>query len=447
MKTIPCLVLVSLCLAGHARADAPTGIHRNRAAFSNGVILLATQQFYVAERCFEQVTRSDPSSYHAWLNLGYARLMQYCDKLDTERLKDLAIGQVVCTAFYRRARSLQPSVRGIDRKLWFAAVGALNQALKLKRDSALARLNLGLAYLVHPDERDTERASEFLGEAIKEIAADRSLTAQERIPFHINLGVALMEGSNRKDGLKQFARARDLLATIKNEDRERTPIGLALRYNEALVLADGAATDKNQAVRLFEAYLRDCDPRSAWWTCAFDRYAELCKELKREAPSRKKLMNTNLSRFRTTLSLTLNDGKATIALGEQTQDVLDRLGKHTTLKVMGESLKRYRFEEFAIEVLATDRVIAIFLTSKQSPPVILRPRLSGAGKEVKVSVGMSRKRLLAQVPAARSAEGGDLLVEDADYLYRYYCPLSLAMRFDSDYPGGNITEIVIVQVD
>jgi tetratricopeptide (TPR) repeat protein len=413
------------------------------ATFDNGVVLLTAEQFLAAERCFKQVADFDPKCHEAWLNLGYARLMQYCDKLSAEDLKDLGIGQVVCGAFYRRAKSLEPPVRGKDARLWRAAEAALRTALTLKNDSALVRFNLGLAYLVHPEGKDSERASEFLGDAVKDIAGDRSLGTEDRIAFHINLGVALMDGSTRKDGLKQLAQARTLLDKVKGKTSDETPVGLALRYNEALVLAD-----KKEAAKRFESYLTDGDPLSAWWSLAYDQYVKLCQDLKQKPRTRKALEDRNNRRFRMLMSLNLDGGKTSVALAERTSDVLPRLGKHKTINVEGETLKRYRFEKYGIEILAGERVIAILLASKKAPPVTVRPASLGAGQGVEVRVGMTRKELHARIPATayRYQPMQNLHETGEDEVHHYFPWLGLGVQFDNDSEDGKITELVIVQV-
>ncbi len=69
------------------------------------------------------MTTDFPSCHEGWANLGYARLMLYCDGLTPEILAKKDIGQIVVGGFYRRAEGLV--ARGEDEKLWFDAVGAL----------------------------------------------------------------------------------------------------------------------------------------------------------------------------------------------------------------------------------------------------------------------------------------------------------------------------------
>src|SRR5207248_10198341 len=104
-----------------------------------------------------------------WVNLGHALLMQYCDGLETADLRQLDIGQVVACCFYARPQSLEVKIRGVNEPLWRKAVGALQQALKRNPDLVLARANLGLAYLVHPEGRDVKRAAQYFQEALAKL--------------------------------------------------------------------------------------------------------------------------------------------------------------------------------------------------------------------------------------------------------------------------------------
>ena len=63
-------------------------------AFEDGVYFLVWQQYNLAQRCFDQVTRDFPDSYDGWANLGYARLMQYCDALEPQDPGAVDVGQI-----------------------------------------------------------------------------------------------------------------------------------------------------------------------------------------------------------------------------------------------------------------------------------------------------------------------------------------------------------------
>ena len=106
-------------------------------AFQNGNIFLELEQYASAVQCFKAVTTEFPDCYEGWANLGYARLMLYCDGLDADDLRRIGIGQIVTGGFYSRPDSLESIVRGGGDKLWKDAEKALIRALSLKPDLML----------------------------------------------------------------------------------------------------------------------------------------------------------------------------------------------------------------------------------------------------------------------------------------------------------------------
>src|SRR5690606_10064725 len=144
-----------------------------------------------AARAFRQVTNEFPSAYEAWANLGFALLMRYADGLDTEDLRRFDIGQLVIPGFYRRPETLEAQVRGIDSQLWWDAVGALREAIRLRPDLTLAIAHLGIAHLIHPSgTRDVGNATRYLREAAALASKDPTISPLDRIAIEINAGVA-----------------------------------------------------------------------------------------------------------------------------------------------------------------------------------------------------------------------------------------------------------------
>ncbi len=421
------------------------------ATFDNGTALLAAEQFAAAERCFDSVAAADPACYEALVNLGYARLMQYCDKLSETDLKDLGIGQLLCGAFYRRPVSLEVP-RGKDTRLWKGAVDALREALRLKPGLALANANLGLAYLVNPDGKQADEAVKRLRQAQHAQGDEKTLRAPDesgladQVGLQVNLAVALLAAGDVQGSMMELAQACDLLQKL--HWWEATLPTAAVHYNQALAHASaGSVDEKRAAIQLFEQYLREGDSLSSWWPVAYERYGALCKELQVKPAGREELQGRTNTELRRQLTLSLNDGQA-VTLGEKTQDVLARLGKpkDKPVEVLKGILNRYRLDKYGIELLASDRVIAIFVRSRQAPPVVLKPRGLASGQPVELRVGMSYQELVAKMPGARMVVGRYLLESAEENLYRYYRHLGLAVRYDADPPSANVTELVIVQV-
>ena len=142
------------------------GLWRAMSSFDNGVYFLLVQNYPLAERAFRQVTKDFPASYEAWANLGYALLMQYADSLDTDDLRRFDVGQIVVGGFYRRPKSLEVKVRGINEELWWDAVGALRESIRLKPDAFTAQSELGRCLLVPSGRQGPRESGAVLGGSI-----------------------------------------------------------------------------------------------------------------------------------------------------------------------------------------------------------------------------------------------------------------------------------------
>lgn len=79
---------------------------KSMGAFNNGVLFLNVEQYVSAAQCFASVIEEFPDCYEAQADLGYARLMQYCDLLRPEDVRDFGISQIMAGGFYERPDSL-----------------------------------------------------------------------------------------------------------------------------------------------------------------------------------------------------------------------------------------------------------------------------------------------------------------------------------------------------
>jgi len=412
-------------------------------AFDNGTVFLLVEQYGAAERCFRRVVKEFPSCYEAWANLGYALLMQYCDALETDDLRRFGIGQIVCGGFYRRPASLEARVRGVDEELWWDAVGALREALRLAPDLTLAKANLGIAYLVRPAGKDVGQATEYLHAAVDAAQRDETLAPLARAAVLINAGVADLADGNRElcaqrlegaaqEGGRAFAgQARHVLP--------RHTISSALLYNSALVLAGSNEADELRgALVLLEGYLRVATPASAWWPLAYARYEQVCEQLGIAARSQEQLRPRREGPLRQVTSVAVGSGHL-ITLTDPVSDVQERLGAGEAVPVVaGTNLRRLRYARYGVDVLVSDEVLAICLVGPSSPALTIRGAGLGAGSAT-VRVGMTGDEL----EQALADEDYDFRqLTDPDVNYRFYRGLGLAVRVK----GGVVRELVVVQL-
>ena len=215
------------------------GLWRSLSAFENGTYFLMVQNYPLAERSFRQVTKAFPNSDEAWANLGYALLMEYIDSLDESAIRHFDVGQVVIGGFYRKSKSLEGQLRGINEELWWDSVGALREAIRLNPSLSLPKANLGVAYLFRPSGKDPGKAAQFLEEASDLAANDQSLDPVARLAEQTNLAVAYEATGNSQKALLTFGAIESSLeAPALSNARNTSSISNALAYNRAFLLAD-----------------------------------------------------------------------------------------------------------------------------------------------------------------------------------------------------------------
>jgi tetratricopeptide (TPR) repeat protein len=411
-------------------------------AFYNGNVFLTVEQYGAAERCFRAVTKEFPSCHEAWANLGYALLMQYTDALDIEDLRRFDLGQIVCGGFYRRPQSLEGQVRGVDEELWWSAVGALREALRLKPDSTLVKANLGVAYLVRPAGKDVGQASKYLQEAADAAATDTALDEMSRATLSVNAGVAELAGGRSETSLRRFTEGEEYAKRFSGSGRKITAslgLGSALLYNRALLLSISTdPTERRAAVGKIETYLQQASAASAWWALAYDRYVVMCREQMTPPKAKGALRSGTTHSFRPLTSVEIGKNIA-VTLSDPIVEVKKRLGPgEETPVVAGTNLKRLRYADKGVELLAGEQVLAICLNLETSPTVKIRE--SGLGTKVTLlSVGMTRE-IFEQILGDEDYDFRQLT--DPNLNYRFYRAMGLAIRIDR----GRIAEIQIVQI-
>ena len=400
-------------------------------AFRNGTYFLISEQYDSAEQCFKEVTKEFPGCPEAWANLGYTKLMEYCDKLDVDDLRRLDVGHLVIGGFYRTPGSLEAKLRGVDPELWWDAVGALREALRLKPDLILARSNLGVAYLVHPEGKDVGRATEYLLTAAE---ADKDLDPIARATVLINAGVAELAGGHPEQARRIFDR-------VENEPRSfPRSISGAVQYNRMLLLqASADLDDRRKALANLGSYLRSVGQNSAWWPLAYDRYATLCQALGQPPKSQDALRSQAPPRLKPLSAIELGP-KTRVELGDRVSEVRRRLGTVQAVPVIARTnLVRLICPDRGIELLCTEQVLAICLRGPTAPPLSLRTTGLGANNKA-LRVGMAEAELDQVLKDQDYPVFKELIVPDVHY--QYYRELGLAVRLRQ----GVVEELVIVQL-
>ena len=411
-------------------------LERNRAslwksmgAFNNGVLFLTVEQYDSAERCFASVVKAFPDCYEAHADLGYARLMQYCDLLRPENVAEFGIGHLMIGGFYKRPDSLIEKGKGINAELWKQAVRALEEALRLKPDLALAKASLGIAYLVRPEGKDVSTASRYLEEAAAAAMKDNSLGAVTRAGVLVNLSVAELAAGKAELSDRHLGQAYRLAGNV-------AVIRAAILYNYAQeLLQSDKAIQKREASDALYKYLKIGSPASIWWKLGVESYSKLCSESGIKCETEQQIRAGATQEFRPLPPVEVRRG-IQVQLGDSIEDVGKRLGPAITIPIAREAkLNRYRYPRLGVDVIGSDQVMAISLNSRAAPA--LRLQEQGPGGQAKIlRVGMTE----TQVTQVLGATSFAATVFSATASYRFYPQVGLAARF----VAGRVAEWLVV---
>ena len=147
------------------------------------------------------------------------------------------------------------------------------------------------------------------------------------------------------------------------------------------------------------------------------------------------------TRYRPVTSLTLANGK-TVSLNDKVEDVTSDIGAGIELPVItNTNVHRRKYEDQGLEVLFSDRVLAIRLRGRNAVPLTLQS--SGIGQRgSQIRVGMNLKEL-------ETTLGGDALTWDTrsgssrSVIYRFYPTLGIGARLNEQ---NVVTEILVAQL-
>ena len=390
-------------------------------------------------RCFANVVESFPDCSEAWSNLGYSKLMQYCDGLETADIRKMGLGQIVVGGFYKRPQSLELKVRGQNQDLWKEAVTALQHALLLKPDLTLAKANLALAYLVSPDGKNVARASQLFQEAALQATDDKAIDPYTRAAVLVNAGVSDIAGGQAVAGRQQIDRGEQVATAFAGADSAAaSTLTDAVLYNRALLLADSpTASDRAEAIAEIEKYLQSASSASAWWPLAYERYTALCKAQGSVPKPEATLRTASAVRLRTLTSLEIVAGKP-LTVSDPLRNVRGALGEATPVPLVPDTaLVQMNYPQYGVNVIADSVVLALCLSGPNAPPLTVQGAGLGAGKAT-LRVGMTK----AQLEEVIKEDFEYKQIIDPEVNYRFYPDLGLAVLIRH----GVVQEMIIVQL-
>lgn len=417
---------------------------RSISAFEAGVHFLMIEHYEFAAECFDQVTKEFPKAYEAWANLGYARLMRYCDGLEVDNLRDYDVGQLVVGGFYARPESLTGLMRGIDEDLWYDAVGALRQALILNPDLLLPKASLAVAYLLHPDGKDAARAASFATQVIPTLDAGggEAMDQLARGALLVNVGVVMLEAGDAGAAARLFDDAL-ALADAGQACGARTALVSAARHNRARMgAASTDSAERQAALADFEAALAGCHPAATWRTLAYERYAALCGELGVPPRLIDEFHAGQVGVHGTVEGLALNEA-ILAALGDSIEAAEAALGDERSAGQRRDvhkktNIRQLVYDGLGVELLCAGRVVAIRLHSAGDAAMAFAAADGGAPRMLRVGMSLDELDAALGVDANHWEERAGA---DGDAALRFYPCLGLGVRVD----GDAVAELIVAQ--
>ncbi|MFO0867036.1 MAG: hypothetical protein U0744_20745 [Gemmataceae bacterium] len=402
-------------------------------------MFLHLEQYKVAENCFQRVVDDFPESAEAWTNLGYAQLMQYCDALTTEDLKQLGIGHLAIGGFYERPPVL--IVRG-GPEVWTLAVKNLQTALRKDEQAFLPSANLAIAHLVPPDHQPKlAESAKYFELARSRMSKDPQVTEVHRAAFHLNRSVMEMRRGNRKAADAAVADARTTMERVRSGAFSH--LLDAADYNDAMLFADAAPEQRRYALDILERLLLSPTGGAAWRPFAKEKYADLAKARGETAKDVDALrVKGRLNAMRTIPSIALPEG-GQLALSDSIEEMLKKTGaarsRHIPLFPSAKA-KRYIDVIPGVDLVGADQILAICLTDAKAPPLVVQEHGLG-GAKAELRVGMPSEDLFSLLKTQQT-DRSFRSIDDPAVQYRYFPLLGMAVRMKE----GRVAELVLCQI-
>ena len=213
----------------------------------------------------------------------------------------------------------------------------------------------------------------------------------------------------------------------------------AIYFNVGSMLASSDDPDQRRiAATLLLAYLRAESADSVWWKLAYEKYAGVCSGAANGCVTEAQLKASNRVLVREVAAVDLGGGKS-LRLGESFRDAKSRIGQgQPVASVSGTGPLRTHYPQYALDVVASDVIIAIILNAKGAPELHLRKMGTTSGT-TSIRYGMTTDDL-EKVLSDQPYRYEGLL--DAWVPYRFYPGIGIAVRVG---PQKTVDELVLVR--
>ena len=426
--------------------QAQAKLWRSMSAFNTGVTLLMVQNYDAAVVCFDKVIKEFPGCFEAYSNVGYAKLMQYCDLFDTVDIASYNIGQIVVGGFYRRPVSLESAIRGVSEELYWKAIGNFKRSLDINPDQSLVKSYLGIAYFLDPRKQSIGESERYFAESLRSVEKDETLDPSLKACVYLNAGAIDIAKSNFASAETKIGQARSLRDPLKNnqflaafpntgssEISYSLLIDYALDLNLVLLEYRKTGSLKDEQAKILVRYLRNTDPASIWWKVAYQVYEAGSTKSGRQFLTKQQILSQISTVISPVRSVTVDD--FTIYLSQGTDEILKRFVSYDLVPVVqGRKIYRYLFPENHFEILAGPEVLGISIKASGS-----QVKMGSNADGLKdIQTGMLFETIRTRFEGMNTS---DLVMPDQPVKYFFYSDLGIAFGVT----GSIVTEIMIIQ--
>jgi tetratricopeptide (TPR) repeat protein len=423
-----------------------TKLWRSMSAFGSGTTLLMVQNYEAAIVCFEKVIKEFPTCFEAWANIGYARLMQYCDNLDEEDIAYFNIGQLVVGGFYRRPESLESSIRGLDINLWWNAIGNLKRALDINPDLSLVKSYLGIAYFLDPEKKSVGDSEKYMTEALRSVENDETIDPSLKACVYLNAGAIDYAKNDFTSAEKKMDEARSFQNRSKKDGSTKGLAGInaggmnysrmmnsALDYNQVMAEYKKNLTLNEADLLTLLRYLKRNDPASIWWKSAYTVYEAGTLKNNKHPLSREEIYGSGLKPVKPIESVIIDDFP--VFLTRDIAEVLKRFPHYHRIPIVeSRKIYQYLFPDQGIEILSGKDILGIYIKTDNSK--IHLDSSSYEWKDIKIGMPWETvKSRFSNLDQTELTQPGGLVK------YFFYSDIGIAFSIKESL----ISELIIVQ--
>ena len=297
-------------------------------------------------------------------------------------------------------------------------------------------------------KKDVGKAEKYFSGAIEIADKDTTIDDLQKAYIYYNSGLSYLANNDTIICNEKFTHAVELekrFFATANSGSKSSEIDSYILYNRAISLMKEKSIIKNIKSRdNFEKYLKSTPPGTIWWKLAYKYYSDLSENLSLSKFTESDFKSTIKIKLKPIISYNLNSEKI-ITLADPIDDVLSGLKEYdyTMIPVAARTnLKKIVLSDLHFDILASDKVIAIFV--KEGNPNQLILQSVGLTSEIsKINTGMTLSEFESLIGEEKDNYIFKQLFNSA-INYRFYYNLGLCLRINKE--TKTIKEFVITKM-